>query len=328
MNIEPRKPRIPFDFGQAVMQPFQSVDGRSFVWRLLIWMTAGLTLVYLLVMPFMMTPYAALLEYSWQNTQAILGGTVPPDPTQSLSVMAKLAPAYLFMMLGMWGLLASGESALHRKILHGSETVRRPLRFGKVELRIMLIQLGVWALWFAVYTAGLLIVVLAGALLAQLTPILGGVFIFIGIISFLCLLVWLPIRLAPAAALTLDQDTRHLLAANKVTKFRFWNLFLAYMVVAVLGYVVLYAIGAICVMVATGDPGFIIAMSGLGGENPIIAFEAAAERLKNPIFLIMAIASLAVYAAALNLWYLCIAGIGTYAVKWWRSESIGEVQDT
>lgn len=194
------------------------------------------------------------------------------------------------------------------------------LRFGKAELRVILIQLGVWVAWFLVYMVGIFFIAIVGGLLTKAVPVLGVIVTVIGFVVVLCLMVWLPVRLAPAAALTINQNKRHLLAANKVTKHRFWNLFLAYLVIGVLGYLVLYAVLAICLTLVTGDSNFMMAMSGFGSENPRDAFEAAGARLKNPVFLVLALIVSAVYTALMSVWLLCLAGVGTYAVKWWRDE--------
>ena len=320
MIIGPRKPRIPFDFGQAVTQPFRTSGGKDFVIRLLIWITLGLTLVYVVSWPLLVSHYGALLEFNWQNMQATLGGGVPPDPASILPLMVKTIPGYLIMMFGMWIVLAAGEAAIHRKALLDTGNSRRPLKFGKTELRIMLIQLCVWVLWFLVYTLGIMAVALIGGLLSAAIPALGIIVALVAGIALLAFLAYLPVRLAPAAALSVNQGRIHVLAARSVTKYRFWNLFLAYLVTVIFGYIAIYSVGAICVALATGNADIIMALSGMGTENPTIAFEAAAERFKNPVFLIIGIIALMIYLAIFNVWYLCVAGVGTYAVKWWRDD--------
>ncbi len=320
MKIEPRKPHIPFDFGAAITQPFRSADGTRFALRLVAWMTAGLMFFYLITMPFILPHYGAIMEFSWLNMQAALNGTSPPDPSQMLGIYAKLALPYSGLLLGMWTVMASGEAAMHRKVLLGVENPRGPLRFGKEELRVMLVQLGVWALVLLAYIGGAFILALMGGALMAAIPILGAIVFSLGGLALFGFLIWLPIRLGPAAALTINQGKRHLLAANKVTKFRFWNLFLAYLVSSVLGYLLLYTVMGLAVLLVAGDSEILVAMSGLGAENPTVAFEALGVRLKNPLFLGLGLVLMTACIAAMNVWLLCVAGVGTYAVKWWREE--------
>jgi len=58
-------------------------------------------------------------------------------------------------------------------------------------------------------------------------------------------------------------------------------------------------------------------LSGMGAENPKIAFVAAAERFKNPLVMLMGIVSIFAYAGAYAVYTLSISGISSYTVKWW-----------
>lgn len=320
MKLEPRRPRIPFDFGGAVTQPFRSQDGRKFVMRLVLWMTILLTLLYLITMPFILPHYGQLLEHNWQSMQAVTNGGAPPDSTIMFDILAKFGPGYAFWMVGMWLIMVSGETAMHRKLLTGEESEKRPMRLGKQELRVLLMQICVWGLWLAAYTLGVILVFALGLLVGALSSVLAAIIIVISAVGVLIFMCWVPVRLAPAAALTIDQDKRHFWAAKNITKHRFCNLFVAYLAVGVLGYAVIYVVMAICVAIATGNPDFIMTISGFGAENPVVAFEAAGQRLKNPLMLIIAVAAMVLYLAVFCVWCLCLSGVATYAVKWWKAE--------
>lgn len=320
VSIQPRKPVRPFDFASAIGLVFTTSDGKHFVIHLLLWMTVVMTIVYLIAWPMMLSDYGTLLEYNWENMQATLNGGAQPDPARMLTLMGKMAPAYAVLMLGMWCVLASAEAALHRKVLLEQGTLRRPLSFGKVELKIMLVQLCVWGLWFLVYIGGALLIGIVGGLLVALVAPLGVLVIVLGLFALLAFLVYLPVKFSPAAALTVSRNKIHIVSARAISKHRFWNLFLAYMMVMILGYVAISMIGTLCMFLATGSADAMMAIYGLSPDNPRLTFEATAERLKNPVFLAIAIIALVLYLAAFNLWYLCLAGIGTYAVKWWRDD--------
>ena len=119
----------------------------------------------------------------------------------------------------------------------------------------------------------------------------------------------------------MQRDKTHIMAASKVTKNRFWNLFVAYLVTYIGGYIGYYVLYMISVGVATGDMGFLMAVSGLGEENPRLLFEAAAERMKSPLGMTLGIMAMIINAAAMAAWILLVAGVNAYAVKWWSEDN-------
>jgi len=112
MNIDPRKPSTPFDFGQAVGAMFNTNGGKAFAWRLLFWTTALISVVSLITIPFILPYYGALLSENAATMQAIMSGQTPPDPNVDslMQIYARMLPISLVMMLGYWAAYASGES--------------------------------------------------------------------------------------------------------------------------------------------------------------------------------------------------------------------------
>lgn len=317
MKLEPRKPRTPFDFGQAVGAMFTTPDGKAFAWRLMFWTTAAMAVVTLVLLPFILPHYVPLMEYNAANMQAIMAGQTPPDPDMDvvLGSLSKMWLPALVMMLLFWGAYAAGEAALHRKVLLGQENAKRPLRFGKDQLRVMLAQLGVWAVFFLVYIGGIIAISLGAVI-----PGLGVVVVILGVLAMIFYIVNLPIRLAPAAALSIYNDRAHLLAARHITKHRFWPLFGAYVVVFIGGYILIYTVMLAVIILVTGDSKFLITMYGMSDQSPGEAFAAAGERLKNPFFMLIGVLGVIAYSAAYAFWLLSMAGIGAYAVKWWQQD--------
>lgn len=319
--IEPRRPVAAFDFNAAAGGSFQTPGGKDFVLRLWFWMAAFLSLVYILTLPLFIGGYGELLEQSWLSNRALLSGSEPPDPTDMFAAFGKILPGMLLFTLGMWVVVAVGETAFYRRYFHNREAARNPLRFGREELRTMLCQLGVWALVFFIYFLFVFALSILGALFAVISPVLTVVVLVLGVLVVIAMFIAVPIRLAPAAALSMQRDKTHLLAANKVTKHRFWNLFVAYLVTYVGGYIGYYVIYMISVGIATGDMNFIMAISGLGEENPRILFDAVAERMKSPLGMFLGILAMIVNAAALSAWVLLVAGVNAYAVRWWHEDN-------
>ncbi len=315
MNIQ--KQGAGFDFSAAITQLFRTQDGKFFAKRLWFWASAAYAIAMLVTFPFIIKYYPDLLEANWHNMKAMMDGRTP-DNMALLAILPKMLPSYLFLMVSMLAIGAAVETALHRKVLFNEEEQGVPLRFGAVQLRVLLAQLAVWIIWFLVYTIGVVVLALFIAALASAVPILGIIIGVVGFIALMCLLVFLPISLAPAAALTVNNNRLQVMGARKVSKGIFWNLLGAYLVVVIGGYILIYVVMTIGVIVVTGDTAFLEALSGMGAENPKIAFEAAAERFKNPLVMLMGIIAIFAYAGAYAAYTLSISGISSYTVKWWR----------
>jgi len=318
--IEPRKPIAAFDFNAAAGGAFMTPGGKDFVVRLWFWMAAFLSIVFIVTLPMFLGGYGEVLEQSWLSNRAVFSGGEQPDPTAMFSAFGQILPGMLAFTLGMWVVVAAGETALYKRYFLNEEAPRQPLRFGPRELRTMLCQLGVWALIYFILFLGTIVVSLIAGVLAATIPILLVIVVIAAIFGFIALFIGLPIRLAPAAALSMKRDKTHVLAANKITKHRFWNLFVAYLVTYVGGYIAYYVIYMISVGMATGDMGFLMAVSGLGEDNPRVLFDAAAERMKSPLGMFLGILAMITNATALAGWVLLVAGVNCYAVRWWSED--------
>lgn len=310
MNIEPRKPGATFDFGRAITQMFRSPDGGSFAVKLVVSTGLILGVVYALAGFLMAGPYLSML-----------GNMDASNPEAMLGSLGALVPGYLLMVFGFLAIMAMGEGALHRKLLRGEDGGLFPLRFGRHELRILFISLGVWILAFLAFFAALFIIVFIGGIATVAVPVLGIIIIGIGYIASFCVWIFASIRLAPASALSVNEDRWHLLAANKITKHRFWSLFLAYLVVGVGGYILNYVLTLIGMFAIIGDGSMFIASGGaVGGGNGSDVAASIAAKFSNPLVVILSILGVIIYTMATVLWLLSMSGIGTYAILWWRGD--------
>ena len=70
----------------------------------------------------------------------------------------------------------------------------------------------------------------------------------------------------------------------------------------------------------SGHDSILMALSGMSEENPKLLFDDMYIRLKNPFIMLLGILFVILYTAVMILWYLCISGIATYAVKWWKAD--------
>jgi len=304
-----------FKFEEAVTQAFRTSGGKRFGWRLIFWTAATLSIVSLIVWPMILPHYGELMAINQQNMQAIFGGEGGSIDEEAMNALfLKMAPAYLMMLAGYWLAWVMAEGALHRKVLHGAEAPKQPLRLGKDELRVWLSQLGVFGILFAIYVFGIFAFVFAAAL--------GGLGLLLGTITLIalpCLLLLASIRLAPAAALSVHTQKTHVLAAKPLTKGKFWTLFPPYFVVFIAGYILMYIIMIIGIGLVTGDANFMFTMSGLGEDNPKDVIALAGDRLKNPLIMLMGVLSLIAYSAVYAFWMISLIGIGSHAVKVWAT---------
>ena len=318
--IEPRKRITAFDFNAAAGGAFMTPGGKDFALRLWFWMSAFLSIVFIVTIPMFIGGYGDVLEQSWMSNRAVFSGQEPPDPEGMLVAFGKILPGMLAFMLGLWAVVAAGETAFYKRYFHDVESPRQPLRFGRMELRTMLCQLGVWALVFFLYVVGVFLLTTLTVILGAISPILAGIVAVFGLVAIIAMFIAIPIRLAPAAALSMQRDKTHILAANKITKNRFWNLFVAYLVTYLGGYIGYYVIYMISVGIATGDMGFLMAVSGLGEDNPRVLIDAVAERMKSPLGMTLGIMAMIINASAMAAWVLLVAGVNAYAVKWWTED--------
>ncbi len=325
MKIEPRKPITPFDFGQAAGAWFNTPGGKEYALRLWVWHSAATLIVLMICLPLMLPHYGEILEAVWRVNQQTLSGQ--PSEQLSLALWAALGKVAFPSVLFAVGLMLStsiGESALYRKYLLGAEPARIPLRFDIHTGRNLLAQLGFYALYMGIYMSGLLAITIIGGVFGLVFSPLGALVVVLGFVALLIVLIGYPIRFAPAAALTALDGKTHLWATKKVTKHRFWSLFGVYLVVYIGGYIGYYVVSLIGMLLISGNPDFLTAMSGFGGENPRLLVEATIDRFSNPLYMILGIIAMALMATALSAWILWIAGVSAYAVRWWHSDNPAE----
>lgn len=319
MKIESRRPINPFDFNEAVGAVFKTADGKDYALRLWVWHSLAIFIVLIISLPLLVPYLGEYLEQAWEFNQQAFSGD-PADVQGFMGVLVKMIPGYTVMLIGLLIAASIGEAAFYRKYLLGAEPAKVPLRFDRHLLRNAIIQLGFYSLYTVVYIGGALAIGLIGGFGTVINPVIGGILFVVGFIALFVGLIAYPIKFAPSSALSHFDDKAHILATRKVTKFRFWPLFGAYLVTYIGGYIAYYIIYIMIAIMITGDPNFMLTMSGLSSESPRIAFEAAGARLSNPLIMIMTVLGIAAISAAWSAWMLWIAGVSAYAVKWWASD--------
>ena len=318
-----------FDFGRAISQLFSQPGGRDFAIRLILWTSILLGITFALIAKPYLSMMGDMLEASWASSQN------PEDPEAALAMFAGLAKYILPMLLAtllMWAVYASAEAALHKRIFHNHDAGFFPLRFGVDEIRVMGAQFFVYLMVFGIYILGLLAIVVVSGILGMagqgsgLGAALLGLILIVGGIFFLWFLAYFSIRMAPAAALSVKNDKLAITDGWRITKKRTGNLFLAYLLIFIVGYVAISVVQMTAFSMILNENYFEL-MYGLGSENPRIVFEQAAEKLKQPGTIALVIVGLIIYMFVTVIWWLSIAGVANYAVQWSDETSVENAFD-
>ena len=306
---QPRKPSLAFSFESATRQLFRTSGGRPFAFRVWFWTAMAMSVALFIGLPFIAPGYGEFLTITNEINEATLSGeAIDPELSSAmLAAMGGMVPGYLLIMLGPWFAAIAGEAALHRKLFRDEEHDRIPLRFGRDEFRILLSQLAVYGLMLLAYFAAIL-----------LTVITFGIGAIVAIPALFFFLVWLPLRHCTAGALSVHDDAIRIKQSRATTKHRAGPLFGAYLFVWFVGYVAIYGVLITVVLLIAGDAAIIGAASGLGGDTDSIA--GFGERLRNPVFMLLAVLGIVAYAAVASLWYLTQSGVGAYALRWYEAD--------
>ena len=315
--MPPKPYETPFDFGEAMIQPFVTTGGRAFAMRVWFWMTIPVVISLLIAVPMLLKHYGALMIWQAEFTQAALEGD-PGDMAifEGLGdIAAKMMPANLIMIAGGWIGAVMGEAALHRKVLLGQETPGRPVRFGADEFRVMGAQLRVWAILILTVVLGTLAASMLFSFAIAIAGPIGGALAAFSYLAVFYFAVHNAVRLMPTAALSVKTKGISLTEARTVTKDKFWQLFGAFVLVYVGGLIVASIVSQIGQSLVLGSGSEMADIMTNGGDlTPIL--DAAAQRMKNPAVIFGGVICTIAYGAVLSFWYLCLSGIGTYAVKW------------
>jgi hypothetical protein len=187
---------------------------------------------------------SALYWLPFQSTLLEMG-TNPGRSTQELGA--------LFLGIALFGLGALALqmvliTAAYRAILHPDKSGFAYLRFGVDELLEIVLAIVMIVGFYALIFGGLVAIILGATFVAVLGTAGKVLGILLGIllgIAFLCLCIWLAVRLCLAFPLVV---LRHRLAigeAWRLSRGNFWTLFGAFIVVAVLYIVCVGVIGTL-----------------------------------------------------------------------------------
>ena len=309
MQISPRQPKSQFDFGAAITQLFNTPGGARWALKLVFWTGLLLAAIYVIGGALIAAPYLSMIE----NIE---------DPEAILDNFWAMIPGYLIMTFGALFALAIGETTLHRAVLLNEDTPGLiPLRFGKQELRVFGASLGVWLLALGAFIGVIFIAAIIAGIISVAVPSIGIILILIAYLAGLFIWPFVAIKLSPAAALSVYNDRAHLLAGRHISKYRFWSLFLGFLFIGFVGYVLSMVITLTGMTALIGDSSLFVVSSGEfgDGDGADIA-QTFRDKFSSPLVVIGSIIFMLIYSCFVAAWLLSMAGVGSYAVKWWAEE--------
>ena len=227
----------PYDFGAATFLPFKM---GGYFWKLMGWGTLVTVLLTALFIPLLMGDIVDFIDLV-----AIVDSSNNPDDAFAMfGIMGKMFLKAIPLILILWAATASLVTAFHRNAIFGEVRTGFPLRFGRTEMQVMLVQLVV----------GLII----GGLAIVAYMILGGIVVALGVSSggnegaigaaiglvFLLMIpliigfIYLAIRMSPAVAATVKHDRFALKDGWNATRGYFWWMFLSFIVIGVIGGII------------------------------------------------------------------------------------------
>lgn len=245
--------------------------------------------------------------------------TDPGDPRMMAMMQAyfAIAPLYFLFLLVMYVALAAFEAAVHRWLVRGeSGGGFLGLNLGADTWRVMLcyivwlcVVLGLYvALFIALFVvAGGIAFALASA--GEGTAVLGGIVGFIIGLALFGAFLYVIVRLAPATATTIGRKQFAFFDAWKVTRGRFWSMFLAYLILFVIYCVALAIAGSVMAFAVMGP--LIGAMANGAPPSP----EQTMAMLMQPQTAVAIVLGYGLMLVAGIIFYLALMGVHARAAR-------------
>lgn len=218
-----------FTFDGALMH-FARVKGPGgFIWKYAVAYGLATVLLFGVMILAVGGPFLRLMELSAASSTGQI------DEEAAAAAMMSLIPLCLLAIplgIGFWAVF---ESAVQRRYVRQEGF---SLKFGGDEGRLLVIGL-LWILTIFVLYLGVAIV--AGVLIGAAGLALGEAAALIAIpvvIAAICAFLWVLVRLSPASAMTIRDRQIVFPSAFSASKGRFWPMFGAFVVIALVAIVV------------------------------------------------------------------------------------------
>jgi len=266
---------------------------------------------------------AVIAAYGSMMSATMQGAPItdPSDPRMMAMMQAYLgiAPLYFLFMIVVYVALASFEAAVHRWLVRGeSGGGFLGLNLGADTWRVFLCYI-VWlcvlvGLYLALVIALLVVAGGIGFAIAQASDGGGGAAIA-GLVGFVvgfalfCAFLYVIVRLAPATATTIGRKQFAFFDAWKVTRGRFWSMFLAYLILFVMYLVALAVIGSAMGFAVIGP--MVAQMSAGAQPTP----EETMALFMQPQTLIAVVLGYGLILVVAVMFYLALMGVHARATR-------------
>lgn len=326
MSNLPTKNKQPYDFGRSIFLPFQSGPGSAaFVLKSAFFYALALTVFFALFGRMLIGPMedfiVVMMEIESVSEEEELAMV-----TKMFGAMGRVILPCMLIMLGGWAIWAMIESALHRRVLLDERpTGLFPWRFGADEWRTILAQLilymcyqGLYFVVYIVFVMGILLAVLMGSASVVL-GVVGGIVAFGLIAAGVGLMVWVLVRLAPTAALSVANGEFAIGEAWPVVKGRIWPTVGAYAFHYIIGSIVFYFVMAIVGVAFVGSiMGKFTGLSDNSSGEEV--WQLIRSVFSEPGTLVgLTIAGFILFFIA-AIWMLLIAGISTHVTDLYKRD--------
>lgn len=301
-----------FDLGDAITLPWRLPGGRNFIIKLLLWAAALQFLVFVFFGRGLIEAYSRFLVLLPE-----IEGQVDPDPeaaAEMLSLFGQMGGPFFFLMIFAWIITVAFETAIHKNALRGTDHGAFPFRFGIDEGRVMLAQFVVMLCVGVVYIVGIVLIVLITLAVASVSKGLSAVVALLLGIAYICALIIISVRLAPAAALSVRDNKQHVFSAFEVTKGHGWALFGSYAILIIAVMMVGQTMMYLGVFMSFGSMDAMNLMNG-SVDNSDEILTTLGEQIKTPRVMIPLVFSVILYQIVNLFAYMHVYGVGNYMAQ-------------
>lgn len=299
-----------FDSGEGAFHLFKHAGraGWGGLLLLLVLYVIGFALIYGLFIWGMLPLFTQMPD--WANSE--------PERAEVFAALGRFWITFPLGLILAWAFYATIDAALLRWCFGRGAKIR----FGGMELRLMLVELMIYALMVIVWIPTFVLFSLGAARSNFLLMVIAGLSVF----AALGFMIVLAVKFAPSAALTIYRGHFSFFRAWRMTKGFFWGLLGAFVIVWViyLAFSIAMQIASQpLMMMAMGENADLLAASQTGqmSEEEAMRFMQAlfsADML--PVFAGLTLVSMVVYFA----FQAAMAGTNAYAVKWAHAGAAGD----
>ena len=184
-------------------------------------------LFYIIITALVLAVAGGAMSNFMQLAQTMETGGEPSEAEMMAFMSAYFSMLGLIMPISL--ILGSvSYAAVNRAVVRPSESAFGYLRLGMDEVRVFVVSLVLsLVLGFGFGLGGAIIFGILGAITAMMgdNAAIGGILIAIAAIAFVCLIIWVAVRLCLALPITVAERRIAIFDSWKLTKGRFWGLF-------------------------------------------------------------------------------------------------------